>query len=422
MPEIAAATSLSDLLHLAIALALGFLIGFEREHAHRAEARERSFAGARTFTLTALAGALSGLIDEGLLLPAVMLLAIAGLAAAAYWSVARAKPGSGGTTEIALLVTFVLGVAATRGFVLEAAVAGVATAIILSIKKSVQHWAGALSGNELYAALRLLAISVIILPVLPAQSFGPYEALNLRDIWLMVVFISGLSFLGYWLIKWLGADRGALITGLAGGLASSTATTLSLARFAKKGADGRQIAAGIIAANVMMIARVGVLAAAVSRSMLAVLWPILLAGAAIGAIAAFYLWRGRKIPEQREAALEIGNPMEIKPAFIFAALLAVISLAASFGADRFGQSGLVAVALMSGLADVDAITLIASRQAASGAALANVAALAALAAVAANIVLKGAMAWAIGGRGAGAPVAIVFAAIIAAGALVFMLL
>ncbi len=419
MPDFAADISLDDLIHLAVALAIGFLIGFEREHTHRAEAREHSFAGARTFALTALAGALSGLADEGLILPSVLLLSIAALTAVAYWSSAREKPGAGGTTEIALFLTFVLGLAATRGYVVEAAIGGVATAIILSIKQNVQHWASSLSERELHAALRLLAISVIVLPILPDQDFGPYDALNPRTIWLMVVFISGLSFFGYWLIKLVGESGGILITGLTGGLASSTATTLSLSRFAKDGAEGRAVAAGIIAANVVMLIRVGILVAAISRPVLAALWPALLAGALAGAAAALYLWRGRDTSTNAKAALDIDNPMEIRPALFFAALLAVISVAAAFGADKFGDAGLAIVGLISGLADVDAITLTAGRQAAAGSIGADGAALAVMAAVGSNIVVKAGMAWGIAGPRTGAPVAVACGVAAAASAVVF---
>lgn len=419
MPDFAADPSLTALARLAIALAIGFLIGFEREYAHRAEAKEHSFAGARTFSLTALAGALTGLIDGGFILPAAALLAVAALTAIAYWSAARATPGSGGTTEIALFATFLLGLAAMRGHVLEAAVAGVATAILLSIKTNIERWASSLSEQELHAALRFLAISVIVLPVLPNEPFGPYDALNLRNIWLMVVFISGLSFLGYWLIKFVGEGRGVLLTGFAGGLASSTATTLSLARFAKEGASGRAVAAGIVAANVVMLVRVALLVGAISREVLAAVWPALAAGAAVGAAATLVFWRGRERPAGRKAPLALGNPMEIRPALFFAALLAVISVAASFGADEFGDAGLFAVGLVSGLADVDAITLIAGQKASAGAVGAGAAALAVMAAVASNIFVKGAMAWAVGGARAGAPVAVAFAAIAAAGAAAF---
>jgi uncharacterized membrane protein (DUF4010 family) len=419
MPDFAAEASLADLIRLAVALAIGFLIGFEREHSYRVEAKEHHFAGARTFALTAFAGALAGFADDGVVIPAAALLAVAGLTALAYWSIARQVPATGGTTEIALFVTFLLGLAAARDHVLVAAVGGVATAIMLSLKESVQRWASSLSEQELHAALRLLAISVIVLPVLPDEPFGPYDALNLRNIWLMVVFISGLSFLGYWLVRLMGEGKGILLTGLAGGLASSTATTLSLSRMAKEGAEGRAVASGIIAANVVMLIRVGVLVAAISRDVLAALWPALLAGALVGAAAALLLWRGRKASDGSEAAIELGNPMEMKPALFFAGLLAVISVAAAFGAEEFGDGGLVVVGLISGLADVDAVTLIAGQQAAAGAVDASGAALAVMAAVGSNIVVKAGMTQAIAGARAGAVVSIVFAAIIAAGTIAF---
>ncbi|WP_428406932.1 MgtC/SapB family protein [Hyphococcus sp.] len=421
MPDFASDPMMTDLVHLAVALAIGFLIGFEREHSHAEEARQHTFAGARTFSLTALAGGLSGLVDEGLILPSLMLFSLAGLTAVAYWATAREKPGAGGTTEIALLLTFLLGLAAVRGHVMEAAIGGVSTAIILSIKQSVQRWATALTEEELYAALRLLAISVIILPVLPDEAFGPYDALNLRDIWLMVVFISGLSFLGYWLIKLAGSGRGVLLTGFVGGLASSTATTLSLSRFAKSGVSAGELAAGIVAANVMMLIRIGVLVAALARDVLVALAPGLVAAALAGGAGVLWLRRGRE-PMAEEAELDLGNPMEIKPALIFAALLAVISVAASFGAEQFGQSGLMLVALISGLADVDAITLIAGRKASGGEIGMGAAAYAIMIAAASNIVLKAGMASVIGGKPLGLRVGAIFAAMIAAGAAALLVL
>jgi uncharacterized membrane protein (DUF4010 family) len=418
LPE--AADALIGLRNLAVALAIGFLIGFEREHTHAVEARTHTFAGARTFALVGFIGGLAGWLDRGFLLPGVALAFIGALTVASYWASARDEAGRGGTTEIALAVTFLLGLAAARDQLLIAATGGVAVAILLSIKESVVRWASALTGAELYAALRLLAISVIVLPLLPDRGYGPYEALNPREIWLMVVFISALSFFGYWLIKLMGGEKGLLLTGLAGGLASSTATTLSLARFARDGASPKQVAAGIVAANVVMLARVGFLLAAVARDVLAAVWPVLAAGAVVGAGAALILWRGSREKRGADDVLTLGNPMEIKPALIFAVLLAVIALASRFGADQFGQGGLFVVGLISGLADVDAMTLSAGRQAAGGGVEIAAAGAAIMAAVASNIVVKGAMTWGIGGRAAGMIVAAVFAAIIAAGVAAFL--
>lgn len=422
MPELAASAELAaSLPNLAVALAVGLLIGFEREYAHRDEPEKHRFAGARTFALTGLAGALSGLADAGLILPAAALIALALLTAVAYWSVARHEPGSGGTTEVALIVTFFLGLLAMRDMLLVSAIGGVATAIILAAKNRVERVAASLTAEEVHAALRFLAISVIVLPVLPDEGMGPYEALNPRHIWLMVVFISGLSFLGYWLIRLVGQTRGVILTGLAGGLASSTATTLSLSRLAGEGADARTVAAGITASNLMMLIRVGLLVSATSHRILIEIAPSLIAGIAAGAVAAALMWRARSAGESSDARLDLGNPMELKPAFLFAAILAIVSLAAAYGADEFGDAGLVVVGLVSGLADVDAITLTAGAQAQAGGVDANAATLAVLAAVASNILVKAGMSWAIGGARIGAPVALAFAAIVAAGALAAVL-
>lgn len=260
---------LAEFQNLAIAVAIGFLIGFQREWRAAEEQKPRSFAGARTISFIALVGGLAGLIDNGALVVAVGLAAIAALTVAAYWAEARTEPSVGGTTEIAILATYLLGVLATRGEPTLAAAGGVGVVILLSLKPLVERWAQSVDRKEVNAAIRFLAIAVIVLPLLPDQGYGPYEALNPRQIWTMVVFISGLSFLGYWLTKLCGA-HGVLLTGIVGGLASSTATTVSLSRLVKEGSTNpRAAAAGIVSANVVMLARVGVILSVTSASVLA---------------------------------------------------------------------------------------------------------------------------------------------------------
>jgi len=274
-----------------------------------------------------------------------------------------------------------------------------------------------MDARELKAALRFLAISVIVLPILPDKGYGPYDALNPRNIWWMVVLISGLSFLGYWLTK-LQGSRGILLTGIVGGLASSTATTLSLSRLVRDGtASARAGAAGIIGANVVMLARVGVLLFAVSQTVLAAVWPALAAGAVAGGAVAVLLWRGDR---EKGSEMKLGNPMELGPALIFAALIAFISVASHFATETFGDSGLYALAFFTGLADVDAITLTAGQQAGSGGIGVTVAGAAVLIAVAANTLVKVGMTLSIAGRGAGLWVGGACAAIVAAGAAGFL--
>jgi uncharacterized membrane protein (DUF4010 family) len=405
--------NLTDLQHLAIAVAIGFLIGFQREWRDAEEARARSFAGARTFAFVALVGGLAGLLSEGAVLVAVGLAAIAALTVAAYWAEARDEPGAGGTTEVAIFATYLLGVTATRGEPVLAAAGGVGAAILLSLKPWVERWAKAIDEREIGAALRFLALTIIVLPILPDKAYGPYDALNPRQIWQFVVLFSGLSFVGYWLTKLYG-ERGVLLTGIVGGLASSTAATLSLSRAIKEGAASEGAgAAGVVAANVVMLLRVAVLLGAVSINVLLATWPALAAGAVVGGVCAYLFWRGQK---SKGAAMTLGNPMELKPALIFAALLAGIGLLSRYASEGFGDSGLYVVALLAGLADVDALTLSAAGQAGSGGIEPRAAGVAVLLAVASNVVVKGAMTFAIAGRGAGLRVAGAFAAILAAGA------
>lgn len=412
-------TNLEDLQNLAVATAIGFIIGFQREWRDVEQAKSHTFAGARTFALVGLVGGVCGLLaGPSLLLVAIGLVAIGGLAIVAYWSQARSTPGTGGTTEVALLGTFLLGALAARGEALAASAAGVIIAILLALKPMVQRWAHSMDAREINAALRFLAITVIILPILPNQGYGPYEALNPRRIWELVVLISGLSFLGYWLTKLYGA-RGILLTGIVGGLASSTATTLSLSRLVERGSTSAKAgAAGIIAANVVMLARMAALLSVMSMNALEAIWPALAAGAVAGILAAVFFW-GRE--EARGAAVTLGNPMELKPALFFAALLAFVSIVSRAANAEFGTKGVLAVAFATGLADVDSITLTAGAQARTGSLLAQTAGAAALIAAFANIIVKGALAQMIAGSKTGWRVAAGFALVVASGAAAYFL-
>ncbi len=406
----------STLIAAAVALAAGFLIGFEREWTQALEGRRHAFAGARTFTLTCFAGALCWMIG-GPMLVAAGLLCVGALTLYAYALSARAGEGRGGTTEIALLAAFLLGAAAGRGDLLLTAAGAVAITVALSLKDEIRRLARALDEKEVHATIRFLAIAVLVLPVTPDRDFGPYGAFNPRDLWFMVVLISGLSFVGYWLVKALGAAHGVIAAGLVGGLASSTATTLSLARMTRDGAAApHAAAAGIVMANVVMLIRIALVLAAAAPSLLAPLALPLGAGAATGAVIALTLWRLSSKETASGGAVAVGNPFELKPALIFAGLLAAVSLASAFAADRMGDVGLYAVAFVSGLADVDAMTLSAARGTGSGAIALAAAASAVLIALAANILSKGVMALAVGGRDAGASVVSAFMAMTLAGA------
>jgi uncharacterized membrane protein (DUF4010 family) len=416
MAEDLAMSTLSTLGHIGLAGAVGFLIGFEREWTQALEKREHTFAGARTFTLIGAIGGLAGAMSDGPFLIGAALLVVGALTIYGYGIEARETPGRGGTTEMAIFATLLLGAAAGRGDLVVASAGAVAVAVILSLKDEIKGVARALDEREIHATLRFLAISVLVLPVLPNERLGPYGALNPRELWTMVVLISGLSFLGYWLMKAFGPGRGALATGLVGGLASSTATTLSLSKFARDGISSHlEAAAGIVMANVVMLARVGVILAAMSKATLIHAAPALTAGAAAGVAIAYALWRTSTPGGDPARSVTVGNPFELRPAVYFAAMIAAISIASAYAGEKFGAAGAYAVGAISGLADVDAMTLSGARQAAAGSLDAAVAAGAILLAVGVNIIVKAAMAATVAGRRTGVVVAAAFAAIIAAG-------
>jgi uncharacterized membrane protein (DUF4010 family) len=410
--------ALIDFQNLLIAAAIGFLIGFERERRDTVEAQER-FAGARTFALAGLAGGVAGMMPGEGLVVAAGLLGVFALVSTAYWAQARIDPTTGATTEIAYIAAYLLGALATAIDPALAGAGGVGAAILLAMKPRVLAVARALESKEWAAALRFLAIAVIVLPLLPDRGFGPYEALNPRKVWYYVVLISGLSFAGYWLIKFFGA-RGVVLTGLVGGLASSTATTLSLARLARQGAATPvAAAAGAVGANVVMLARVAAILFVTSRPVLLGVAPALLAAGAVGGAFVFYLARR---DGEAAGAITLGNPMELKPALMFAGLLVLITIASRLAVERFGAEGFYYLSALAGLADVDAVTLSASEQTAQGALEPRAAGMGVLLAIAANMAVKGGMMASIAGLRAGAPTLGVFAAMAGAGAAAMILL
>ena len=412
--------ALIDVRNLAVAAAIGFLIGFEREWQDHQEGDDVTFAGARTFTLVALLGGLAGLISSGAALITAAFIGVAVLTAIAYWSDARSEEGIGGTTEMAVLATVLLGALATRGHVVLAAATGVFITLLLSIKQYTERLAGSLTETEVHATIRFLVLSIIVLPLLPNKGFGPHEALNLREIWLMVVFISGLSFAGYWALKLFGQAKGVLMTGLVGGLASSTATTISLSQLSRDGAAAPGMAAaGIIVSNVVMVLRVGLLVATLALSAFLAIWPVLAAAVVAGLVASWYFSRNSAEPVI-DTGMNVRNPLELKSALVFAALLGLLTVLAAVGVDQFGDQAFYLIALISGVVDVDAVTLAASRNSANALITPDVAGRVVLLAVAVNVIAKSVYAAVIGGRKLAAPVWLGMLAIIIIGAGAFL--
>jgi uncharacterized membrane protein (DUF4010 family) len=338
---------------LLVALLVGLLIGLDRE---RAEARKHRalFAGVRTFPLIALAGAiplvLGGVV--GAALAVVSALAVAGVAVVSYLR-ASAAGEAGATTEIAAVTTFLLGALAGAGELHVAAAAGVVVAVLLAAKPPLEAFSRALRTEEVVAVLQLAVVSVIVLPLLPDRGYGPWEVLNPREIWLIVVLVSALSFAGFVLARLFGEGRGLVMTGALGGLVSSTAVTMAMAERSRAGPRlARVAAAGAALASTIMCLRIGVLAGAVNPAILPPLLPVLGAMSAGGALVAWRL--ARRAPAAEAPGAIVSNPFSLTAALAFGALYALVLLLVRGAQELLGERGLYAAAALAGLTDVDA--------------------------------------------------------------------
>jgi uncharacterized membrane protein (DUF4010 family) len=342
---------------LLVALLVGILIGLDRE---RAEARKERplFAGIRTFPLIALSGAVPLLLPPPIdaALAVVGFLAIASIALVSY---ARTVAGHvGATTEVAAVATFLLGALAGAGHLALAGAAGVTVAILLAAKPPLEAFSRALRSEELAAVLELAVITVIVLPLLPNSGYGPWQVLNPREIWLVVVLVSALSFAGFVLIRLLGPHRGMLLAGGVGGLVSSTAVTMAMAERSRAAPRlARVAAAGTAFAAAIMCVRVGLLAAAVKPAVLPLVGPVVVAMAAAGSIAAWVLARGQDRSRETEEAATVANPFSLPAALLFAVLYTVVLLVVRGARELLGERGLYLAAALSAVADVDAPTI-----------------------------------------------------------------
>ena len=346
---------------LLVALMIGILIGLDRERAEVRKARQ-IFAGVRTFPLVALAGAIPVLLVDrvGPLLLAMSLLAIAAIAVVSYVR-SSASGDIGATTEVAAVATFLLGSLAGAGQLVVAGACGVAVAVLLVAKPKLEGFSRALTPEELTAALELAVITVIVLPLLPNHGYGPWQVLNPREIWLVVVLVTALSFVGFVAMRLLGERRGMQVTGAVGGLVSSTAVTMAMAARSRsdEGLSRAAAAAAVVASSIMPL-RMAVLAGAVNAGILPRLLPVVGAMSLSGLVAAWVLSR-RRPDEAAESAAAIRNPFSVMAALSFAAIYGVVLLVVRGAGEYFGAGGTYAAASLSALADVDAVTIAFSR-------------------------------------------------------------
>jgi uncharacterized membrane protein (DUF4010 family) len=337
----------------ATSLAIGLLIGLERERNSIAK------AGLRTFTLTALLGTLLAMLADQTGSPWILiagLLIVAAMIITAYLE-DRNIEGTGTTTEAALVFCFGLGAMVWYGYTTLAVMLAIMVTILLHYKPELQNLSKNLSRADLQSVLQFAVLSFIILPILPNRNFGPFSALNPYQIWTMVVLISGVSLAGYAALRLVGQRYGAPLLGIFGGLASSTATTLVYARHGKGGDKFVRLAAVVILiASLVVLVRLAVLCLVVAPRIAPYMLPVLAGGLVLGGVVTFMLWRN--IRRDGELPMpDITNPTEIKVSLSFGALYAIVLLCAAWLSEHAGSGGLYALALVSGLTDVDAITL-----------------------------------------------------------------
>lgn len=401
---------------LGVALAIGVVIGVERGWEQRQDAEGERAAGLRTHALSSLLGGAWGAIARGLSPQGTTMLGLAFGAFAAAIIVFRLREvrhhGTfGATTVIASMMAFALGALAVIGDTVAAAAAAVATAMVLALKSPLHAWLRRLTWEELRAGLLLLAMTVILLPILPARELGPFGALNPHEIWLMTVLIAAVSFVGYLAIKVAGDRSGILLSGLAGGMVSSTAVTLSMARLARDHTERHRLfASGALLANVAMMMRVLIIASLFNAGLLRWLIPSLALAGIAQAVTAGLLLRRKISVTGVDKPLSLKNPFELSVVLAFGALLTLIMLLGKALTVWAGTRGALALAAASGVADVDAITLSMARLGRADLGV-ETAAFAILLAVAVNTVAKTVLAWVSGGKALGR--LILFAAIAA---------
>jgi uncharacterized membrane protein (DUF4010 family) len=386
---------LSTLFPFLTSLALGLLIGLERERSPAAK------AGLRTFSLVALAGTLGALLSQKTGAPWVLgagLLIMGGMMVTSYFKDGESEdPGT--TTIAAVVVCYALGALVWFDMEQLAVTLAILTTALLYFKPELRDATRSLTRLDLVSILQFAVLSFVILPILPDQDYGPYKALNPYQIWWMVVLISGLSLAGYAALRIAGQRRGTLLTGLFGGIASSTATTLAFSRHSRDSPHMTGMAALIILlANWVVLVRLSVLVAVLQPGLLRPMLGLLGGGALAGLAMLYVFWR-RLAEKPATPVLDMKNPTELRAAIGFGLLYAGVLFAAAWLSDWVGSHGVYAVALVSGLTDVDAITLSSLRLFGLGNLEAEQAVTTVLLALLANIAFKSGLATAIGGTG-----------------------
>ncbi|MCI0674837.1 MAG: MgtC/SapB family protein [Phycisphaerales bacterium] len=406
----------SDLVTLGISLALGLLVGMQREHS------KSQVAGFRTFALITVLGTLCALLAQSLggwIVVAGLVGVSLAMAMANIIKLRTPVTESGATTEVAGLVMFIIGAYLVYGSTQVAVVLTGAVAVLLYAKPIMHGLVRRMAEPDMRAIMQWVLIALVILPILPDRPYGPFQSLNPREIWWIVVLVVSISFAGYIALKLFGQNAGAVLAGLLGGVISSTATTVSYAR--RSATDPAHVNAAtlvIMLASTVVYVRVLVEIGAVARSVLPSLAGPIAIMLVAAALLSFIVWlRNRKV--QTELPPQ-DDPSELKAAITFGIMYALVTVAVAAAKHYFGSAGIYAVAGISGLTDMDAITLSTAQMVAHDQLASDVAWRAILIAAIANLAFKTGIVALLGGRALLSKIAPLFGLNVAVGIIIFL--
>ncbi len=358
-------TSYNLAFKLFAALAIGLLIGIERGWSDREENEGQRIAGIRTFSLIGLLGGVTALMSQEITPWFIVagFLGVCALIIAAHILDVQSNKDVGTTTAFSMMLSFVLAAWAAYGKPIPAMAVTVVVISLLGYKPVLHLWLKNIAPRDFFSGVKLLVISLVLLPMLPNKGYGPWEALNPYWTWWMVVLISGISFLGYVVIQIAGEKKGVLVTAIGGAMVSSTAVTFSLARFAKKQKDRDLFSGGVLLAAAIMFIRVVIEVLVVYPGLLDALWMPLTTMFAGLICALVFVWRRRGEKTGGHQPIAVKNPLQLGMALKFGILLAAVLFLSEAMKAWFGNYGIYALSVVSGLMDVDAIVLSLSKSA-----------------------------------------------------------
>ncbi len=352
-------TQVEFVISLLEASGIGFLIGLEREHSALAK-KEEEFAGIRTFIFLSLMGFLGAALN--FLISPWIFVAIAGgiiiLTSISYWVLAHGRGAIGGTSELTAIIAVMLGGLTFLGYIEMSLMITVIIVVLLSLKFKLQTVIGQITHDEMYDFIRFVVVALLIFPFLPDTTYGPYDVINPREIGWVILLTSGLGFVGYLLMRVMGAGKGILLSGIVGGLVSSTAVTWVFSRKSKEHPNlSLNCAIAILAASSIMVIRVFIWIIVFNPDLLRT-FSLPLGIVFLGAIGVtlYFYFRERK-NKQTDAAMSPGKPLKLTGALVFGLIYTAIIFMVAYANNTFGNSGIYITSAIGGLSDIDAITI-----------------------------------------------------------------